>query len=205
MTRVLVQAQNAPEEGAPGAGGCVVEIALPPLRGRPTPVRAELAGAQGRAGAIDLEVLYYRDLGRLMIRRVGTQLWSVLYLRAAKVAAEAGQQRCLVSLDALVPGGRLAASLVVGPDSRNLPKAPLSQAVAGWSVKSPLTGRVLQILAKERDVCQAGQPILVLEAMKMENRIPAPRTGRLRSLRVRVGQNVHAGDTLCEMEVEPAP
>jgi biotin carboxyl carrier protein len=54
----------------------------------------------------------------------------------------------------------------------------------------------VKVLVKAGDVVAAGQPLLLLEAMKMENELRAPRDGKLRELLVREGEAVEAGALL---------
>jgi biotin carboxyl carrier protein len=61
---------------------------------------------------------------------------------------------------------------------------------------APLPGLVLQVKVKEGDVVRAGQPVVVMEAMKMENVIPAPHNGTVRKILVKEGDNVGEGDLL---------
>jgi acetyl/propionyl-CoA carboxylase alpha subunit len=63
-------------------------------------------------------------------------------------------------------------------------------------VKAAIPGRVIRILVKSGDVVAAAQPLLVLEAMKMENDVRSPRDGTIRSVEVTAGQAVGAGDLL---------
>ncbi|MBK9714355.1 MAG: biotin/lipoyl-binding protein [Kouleothrix sp.] len=57
-------------------------------------------------------------------------------------------------------------------------------------VKAPIPGLVTRLLISQGDKVEAGQPLLVLEAMKMENQICAPRAGTIGQLSVAAGQNV---------------
>jgi len=61
---------------------------------------------------------------------------------------------------------------------------------------STITGIVLEILVKPGDVVEAGQPVIIIEAMKMENTLGAPMGARVTSIGVEVGQTVYAGDEL---------
>ncbi|OGD10961.1 MAG: hypothetical protein A2Y86_03030 [Candidatus Aminicenantes bacterium RBG_13_62_12] len=67
-------------------------------------------------------------------------------------------------------------------------------------VSASMPGRVAQVLAAEGDEVREGQPVLVLEAMKMQNEIKAPRSGILRRLSVRAGATVEAGAMLFAVE-----
>ncbi|HVI29283.1 5-oxoprolinase/urea amidolyase family protein [Hansschlegelia sp.] len=61
---------------------------------------------------------------------------------------------------------------------------------------SHMTGNVWKLLVAEGDEVAAGQPIVVVEAMKMEMEISAPVAGRIVSLRARQGRTVRAGDVV---------
>lgn len=67
-------------------------------------------------------------------------------------------------------------------------------------VSAYMPGKVVAVLAAEGDVVVAGQGIVVLEAMKMQNEIQAPHDGTLRKLFVAPGQPVEGGDPLFEVE-----
>lgn len=66
-------------------------------------------------------------------------------------------------------------------------------------VKAPIPGIVTQILVNPGDAVTIGQPLLILEAMKMENQIRAPRNGMLTSLNVNAGEGVVLGQLLAEI------
>ncbi|HSS38309.1 MAG TPA: biotin/lipoyl-containing protein [Polyangia bacterium] len=64
------------------------------------------------------------------------------------------------------------------------------------TLRSPIPGRVAKLLAKVGDKVAAGQTLIVLEAMKMENELRAPRAGSLSELRCAEGAPVEAGQDL---------
>jgi acetyl/propionyl-CoA carboxylase alpha subunit len=64
------------------------------------------------------------------------------------------------------------------------------------SVAAPMPGRVVRILAKPGDPLSAGQGIVVVEAMKMQNEVRSPKEGRVERILVKEGQPVNAGDTI---------
>ncbi|MGH2480640.1 MAG: biotin/lipoyl-containing protein, partial [Ktedonobacteraceae bacterium] len=64
------------------------------------------------------------------------------------------------------------------------------------NIRAPMPGLVSNVLAEEGTEVQRGQPVIVLEAMKMENDLTTPRTGIVKSLRVAKGQAVNQGDLL---------
>jgi biotin carboxyl carrier protein len=66
-------------------------------------------------------------------------------------------------------------------------------------VKAPIPGLVTRVLVKRGDQVEAGQPIVMLEAMKMENEILAPRSGKVVELNAKEGKSVTLGELLVEL------
>ncbi len=89
---------------------------------------------------------------------------------------------------------------------RRLPRFvdPSTQVAAG-SLLAPMPGSVIRIGAEVGANVAAGQPILWLEAMKMEHTIAAPVAGVLTELNVEVGQQVEVGAVLAVVEATEAP
>lgn len=75
------------------------------------------------------------------------------------------------------------------------PAAPVT-AAAGTPVTSPLPGNVLSIKASVGQAVKAGDVLVLVEAMKMENEIPAPCDGVVKQILVNKGAVVATGDTL---------
>ncbi|MCL1960835.1 MAG: acetyl-CoA carboxylase biotin carboxylase subunit [Desulfovibrionaceae bacterium] len=67
-------------------------------------------------------------------------------------------------------------------------------------VRASMNGRVVAVLAAVGDLVQAGQPVVTLEAMKMEHVHAAALTGRLTALHVKAGDQVPAGRVVAEIE-----
>lgn len=75
--------------------------------------------------------------------------------------------------------------------------APKAAAPAGSiTVSSPMPGTILDVKVKEGDTVKKGQTLVVLEAMKMENEIPAPQDGTVASILTSKGSSVNSGDAL---------
>ena len=68
------------------------------------------------------------------------------------------------------------------------------------SMTAPMPGKVVAILVKEGQSVAAGQGVLVVEAMKMENELRAPKAGTVQKLRTTVGAAVETGTCLCVIE-----
>lgn len=68
----------------------------------------------------------------------------------------------------------------------------------GWQqIVAPMPGKVVRILVAAGKKVEAGQGLLVVEAMKMQNEIRSPKSGTVERVLVAEGQAVNAGETLC--------
>ncbi|AFM04401.1 acetyl/propionyl-CoA carboxylase, alpha subunit [Bernardetia litoralis DSM 6794] len=67
-------------------------------------------------------------------------------------------------------------------------------------LKAPMPGLVLDILIEEGATTEKGTPLMILEAMKMENVLKATGEGKIKSIAVKKGQNVEKGAVLIEFE-----
>lgn len=63
-------------------------------------------------------------------------------------------------------------------------------------IVAPMPGKVIRLLVKPGDKVEAGQGLLVVEAMKMQNEVKSPKTGTVEKLLAKENQPVNAGDTL---------
>ncbi len=68
------------------------------------------------------------------------------------------------------------------------------------AVKAPMPGMVLDVLVVPGQPVQLGQPLVILEAMKMENELRAPRGGSVKSVHVAKGEKVEQGRILVVLE-----
>ena len=80
--------------------------------------------------------------------------------------------------------------------SRRRARGPSSLGGGAAEVTVPMQGTIIKLLVDVGDEVEAGQPVAVLEAMKMENNIAAGRSGTVAEVRVKVGDSVGAGDTI---------
>jgi 3-methylcrotonyl-CoA carboxylase alpha subunit len=71
---------------------------------------------------------------------------------------------------------------------------------AGGRLTAPMPGRLVQVLVAAGDTVEAGQPLVVLEAMKMEHTVKAPRAGTVASVAYATGDQVEEGASLVELE-----
>jgi biotin carboxyl carrier protein len=68
------------------------------------------------------------------------------------------------------------------------------------NIKAPMPGKVVRVLAAVGDAVEAGQGIVVVEAMKMQNELKAPRAGRVTGIAAKIGATVTAGEVLAVLE-----
>lgn len=74
--------------------------------------------------------------------------------------------------------------------------APKPVAAGAGDITAPLPGSIIKILVSEGDSVKSGEPIMIMEAMKMENEISAIEDGTVTKIHVKVGDNVMQGALL---------
>ena len=135
--------------------------------------------------------------------------WDVVDTPGGGFSILRGDGRHAEAVPRVIGGGdrrvRVGADLVSFELLDELPAR--ARAVAGkgafrgsGDVKAAIPGRVLRLLATPGDTVAEGQPLVVLEAMKMENDVRSPRDGVVRSVEVTPGQAVGAGQVLVRLE-----
>jgi biotin carboxyl carrier protein len=107
----------------------------------------------------------------------------------------------LLEADRAVVGG-IAHSLVVeGLEAeRTGPKARASVVAGEGAVTAIMPGKIIRVLVAEGDEVAEGDVVCILEAMKMENELKAPKSGKVKALHVELGQDVELGAVLVEIE-----
>lgn len=67
-------------------------------------------------------------------------------------------------------------------------------------LKSGMPGKIIEIFAKEGEIVKANKPLLIMEAMKMENEMRASRDVKIKEVRVKQGDSVESGAVLIKFE-----
>jgi acetyl-CoA/propionyl-CoA carboxylase biotin carboxyl carrier protein len=100
--------------------------------------------------------------------------------------------------------GAVAAPRTAGPGAAagrsRRPSQPGAGRGDGDTLTSPMQGTIVKIVAGEGQRVSAGDPIVILEAMKMEQPLTAHKDGTVTGLAVKVGQTVAAGEALCRLK-----
>lgn len=99
----------------------------------------------------------------------------------------------------VVVDGRGVQAVVFDPrESGTLRKG--AGAAGRVEVRSPMPGKVVRVLVEDGDTVEAGQGLVVVEAMKMQNEMKAPKPGKVVALPARTGASVTAGEVLVTLE-----
>lgn len=157
-----------------------------------------------RAGTLEAEPLQpIGGGGRPMDEGVATEFRIDVHGESYQVAItgvggkEAGQRRVYMTLDGIPE------EVVFEPLNAQPGTAPASgrpQASAPGHVTTGMPGNIVDVLVAEGDRVEAGQPVLITEAMKMETEIQAPISGSVTGVHVVKGDRVTPGEVLVEIE-----
>lgn len=104
------------------------------------------------------------------------------------IAAHAGLGTWTVRVDGI--------PVELNPNSRSRRGGEAAHGNGPQRLIAPMPGKVVRVLVKPGDLVTARQPLVVVEAMKMENELRAVRDGRVTDVAVRDGQSVDAGSLL---------
>ena len=139
-------------------------------------------------------------------------------VRTMRVTRFAGEAEATCDIECFLPaiGGEKSSSCIKAAAAKFIPGmgAASGSAENGGNkskrkglrspvLRSQITGKVLSISATEGTVVEEGDLLLVIEAMKMENRILAPARVKITSVTVKVGASVSSGDELLRLEASP--
>jgi len=102
-----------------------------------------------------------------------------------------------VEIEEVAAGTGEAATTIT--EERSVEKSSIAKSSTVTTVKAPMAGSILNILIKVGDTVKVDQPLLILEAMKMENEICSPVNGKVLSIGVSKGDSVNAGNVLVQI------
>jgi biotin carboxyl carrier protein len=121
--------------------------------------------------------------------------------RTYEVEVEAGKAMLLAEYEAIAPAAPAApvAAAPAAPAPAAAPAAPAAPAAvtgAGEVVSAPMPGSIIKVNVSTGQAVKAGDVLVVLEAMKMENEIYAPKAGTVAQVLVQKGSTVDTDATL---------
>jgi acetyl-CoA/propionyl-CoA carboxylase, biotin carboxylase, biotin carboxyl carrier protein len=115
------------------------------------------------------------------------------------VVVEVGGRRLEVSLPGdLALGGGPAAAAKAPPRKRGAGKG--GSATSGDAITAPMQGTIIKVAVSDGDTVSAGDLVVVLEAMKMENPVTAHKDGTVTGLSTQQGGSVSQGAVICEIK-----
>jgi biotin carboxyl carrier protein len=96
----------------------------------------------------------------------------------------------------VIVGGREYAAAVRNPRQWRRHRGVAAEAEGRQQAIAPMPGKVVRVLVKAGDAVEAGQGLVVIEAMKMQNEVRSPKRGTIERLLVSEGQTINAGEVL---------
>jgi len=124
----------------------------------------------------------------------------VLSVLVGGKAYEIKRERSLQGELHMVIGSARYAVEVQDPRSLRTRRAVTGSEAGPQRLKAPMPGKVVRILVQEKDEVKAGQGMLVMEAMKMQNEMKSPKDGKVQKILTAEGSTVNAGETLAIIE-----
>ena len=116
------------------------------------------------------------------------------------VVVEVGGKRVEVTLPAGFGSGGGAPAAAAGPKKRSTKSTKAKGGAGGNALVAPMQGTIVKVAVNEGDTVEAGQLVVVLEAMKMEQPLNAHKAGTVTSLNAEVGAVVTSGSTICDIK-----
>jgi len=124
----------------------------------------------------------------------------VLSVLTAGDAFEVKRERSLRGDLHLVIGSARYAIDVQDPRSLRTRRAAGSAEAGPQKITAPMPGKIVRLIVAEKAEVKAGQGVIVMEAMKMQNEMKSPKDGKVQKILVAEGATVNAGDVLAVIE-----
>lgn len=160
--------------------------------------RAQVA-ARGTDWQVQLDRLDAEEASALLV--LARPQWTDASRSAFRAECDGMQESCVIALD--------EESVQIWHAGRTWRLERISErkraeaASSGGAVTAPLTGRVVDVAVREGETVQAGQRLVVLEAMKMEHTLTAPMTGLVAEVCAAAGGQANKGALLLRIEAQP--
>jgi biotin carboxyl carrier protein len=128
-------------------------------------------------------------------REVGPGIYSILIgAQSLEARVESHGSGLRVTI-----GNREFSAAIRDPRQWRRRRSAAAEAEGQQQVIAPMPGKIVRVLVKAGEKVEAGQGLLVVEAMKMQNEIRSPKSGRVERLFVVEGQTVNAGEMLAKI------
>jgi biotin carboxyl carrier protein len=124
----------------------------------------------------------------------------VLSILIGDKAYEIKRERSLQGELHMVIGSARYAVDVQDPRSLKTRRAVAGAEAGPQKIKAAMPGKIVRVLVREKDEVKAGQGVIVMEAMKMQNEMKSPKDGRVQKILNAEGSTVNPGDTLAIIE-----
>jgi len=163
-----------------------------------------VAGADGAVavGADRFEAKVARPAADRRMVEVGGKGYEVRVIEASadagKYVLELSGERIPVTVTDVIKGGATVAR-GTGPAAAAKRAAKPAEA-GGEGVRAPMPGKIVDVFVEPGDKVDAGDVVLILEAMKMENELRAPKKATVRSVLVKKGDPAQGGQLLVALE-----
>lgn len=160
------------------------------LSGKSYQIEVDENLSQAKIDQSDIEFEIVQNNPEKLLLRVGTKLYKV-----DNISVNGGEVQFSVN-------GSFLTAQVKDEDDLLLEKLGFStnsKASAGTLI-APMPGKILEILVNEGEEVKAGQPVLILEAMKMENELKAPADGIVEKILASKNDNVEKKQPLLEIK-----
>ena len=148
---------------------------------------------------IKVQARWQRHTRLLMVRDLrNSNAWTSVNLRSRGVAKFPGENELSVSAEFTIASSKTplvmdatVATYIPGQEARTASASKKPKVV-----RSQITGKVLKVLVKSGDTVGVGDTLMIIEAMKMENRVLAAAAGTVESIKVNEGEMVASGAEL---------
>jgi biotin carboxyl carrier protein len=113
---------------------------------------------------------------------------------------EAKREYSLLGETHIIVGSERFLAEVRDPRSLRSRRASARHEEGPLKILAPMPGKIVRVIAAEGDEVEAGQGLVVVEAMKMQNEIKSPKKGKVTKIAVKEASAVNAGDLLAIVE-----
>ena len=137
----------------------------------------------------------------LFLQSEGSALEKVIKLNHYFIKQEAAELLDKIDLQ-IYACPSIPFSCDISPEGKETLFRRKNQANKGLVLKAPMTGKILQVLKSEDEPVKKGEVLVIIEAMKMENNIPAPASGVLTSIQVAKGDMIQVGSEIAKIKMQ---